>query len=73
MGILSGILTLPFAPIRGVVAVGELIQRQAEQELYSPTAIRARLEEIDDQRRQGLITDEEADQAQEAILAQIEQ
>jgi hypothetical protein len=73
MGLFSGILTLPFAPIRGVVAVGEIIQRQAEQELYSPAAIRARLEEIDEQRRQGHITDAEADEAQEIILAQLRQ
>jgi hypothetical protein len=72
MGLLSGIVTLPLAPIRGVMAVGELIQREAEQELYSPAAVRARLEEIDDQRRQGRITEEEADRAQREILAQIE-
>lgn len=73
MGLISGILTLPFAPVRGVVAVGELIERQVEEELYSPAAIRARLEQIEDQRQQGRITDEEADQAEQDVLAQIEQ
>jgi hypothetical protein len=73
MGLITGILTFPFAPVRGVVAVGELIQRQAEEELYSPASIRARLEEIEDQRQQDRITDEEADQAEQAVLAQIQQ
>jgi hypothetical protein len=73
MGLFTAIVTFPFAPVRGVVAVGELIQRQAEEELYSPAAIRARLEEIEDQRQQGRITDEEADQAEQAVLAQIQQ
>ncbi|HEU5156647.1 MAG TPA: gas vesicle protein GvpG [Streptosporangiaceae bacterium] len=73
MGLITVILTLPFAPVRGVVAVGEIIQRQAEQELYSPQAIRARLEEIDEQRRQGDLTDEEADRLERDVLAQIQQ
>lgn len=73
MGLISGILTLPFAPVRGVVAVGEVIQRQVEQELYGAAGVRARLEDVAERRRQGRITDEEADRAEREILAQLQQ
>jgi hypothetical protein len=72
MGLLSGILTLPLAPVRGVIALGKIIQEQVEQELHSPAAIRARLEDIEDRRRRGLITDEEAGHEEQAVLDEIE-
>ena len=36
MGLISGILGLPLAPLRGVVAAAEQIRRQAEEEFYDP-------------------------------------
>ncbi len=38
MGLISGILGLPIAPLRGVVAAAEQIRRQAEEEFYDPVA-----------------------------------
>lgn len=68
MGLVTFILTLPLAPVRGVVAIGEVIREQVEQEMYSPMAIRARLEEIQRRREQGLISDEEAARAEQEVL-----
>lgn len=68
MGLVTIILTLPFAPVRGVIAVGEIIRQQVEQELYSPAAIRARLEELQRRREEGLISEEEEARAQQEIL-----
>ena len=68
MGIFSSIVLLPLAPVRGVVALAEVIQRQAEQELYNPATTRRQLEELEEARRQGEISAEEEEEAQEEIL-----
>ncbi len=60
MGLITGLLGLPLAPLRGTLAAAEQIRRQAEQEFYDPARIRAQLEEVDRQRANGELTDEEA-------------
>jgi len=60
MGLLTGLLTLPLAPLRGTVAVAEQIRRQAEREFYDPAKIRRQLEEVDRARESGELSEEEA-------------
>jgi Gas vesicle protein G len=60
MGLITGLLGLPLAPLRGTIAVAEQIQRQAEEEFYDPVRIRNQIEEIDRQRAAGELSDEEA-------------
>ena len=60
MGLLTGLVTLPLAPVRGVVAVAEQVRRQAEEAYYDPAAIRAELEEVDRLRASRELTDDEA-------------
>ncbi|TJZ78307.1 gas vesicle protein G [Rhodococcus oryzae] len=68
MGLLSFIVTLPLAPVRGVVSLAELIQRQVEEELHDPATARRELEELEDARAAGEISTEAEEQAQQAIL-----
>lgn len=68
MGIFTAVLGLPLAPVRGVVWISEIVRRQVEEELYSPAALRRRLEEVDDARASGQMSDEEAAQAEGQIL-----
>ena len=60
MGLLTALLTLPIAPLRGTVAVAEQVLRQAEEAYYDPAAIRRELEQVDQLRADGEITEEEA-------------
>lgn len=60
MGLISGLLGLPLAPLRGTIAVAEQVKRQAEEQFYEPATIRAQLEEVDRQHAAGLLSDEEA-------------
>ena len=60
MGLITGLLGLPLAPLRGTIAVAEHIQRQAEEEFYDPVRIRNQIEEIDRQRAAGELSDEQA-------------
>ncbi|MFC5826658.1 gas vesicle protein GvpG [Nonomuraea insulae] len=68
MGLVSAILTLPLAPVRGVIRLAELIQEQADRELHDPAAVRRRLEAIQEARESGQITEEEERQAVEQVL-----
>jgi hypothetical protein len=60
MGLISGLLGLPLAPLRGTLAAAEQIRLQAEREFYDPATIRAQLEQIDQRRERGELTAEEA-------------
>jgi hypothetical protein len=68
MGIISGIIGLPLAPVRGVIALGQVIGRQAEQQLNDPATTRRQLEELEEARERGEISAGEESQAQEEIL-----
>jgi hypothetical protein len=68
MGLLSGIVMLPLAPVRGVVALAGVIQRQVEQEMHNPANTRRQLEALAEARERGEITPEAEKQAQQKIL-----
>ena len=60
MGLISGIVGLPLAPLRGVVAVAEQVRQQAEKDFYDPQRIRDELAEVDRLRESGQISEDEA-------------
>jgi Gas vesicle protein G len=68
MGVFSAILLSPLAPVRGVVALAELIQRRVDQELNDPATTRRQLEALEEARERGEISPEEERQAQEDII-----
>ena len=68
MGLMTGLLTLPLAPVRGTVWVAERVLEQAEREYYDEGAIRAQLLDIDAAREAGTISEEEAAQAEDALV-----
>ncbi|MGW3486924.1 gas vesicle protein GvpG [Streptomyces sp. NPDC001054] len=67
MGLVSGVLLLPLAPVRGVAWVAEQIADEAERRLYSPAAVRARLAALNSAFEAGEI-DEAAFEAEEDHL-----
>jgi hypothetical protein len=71
MGLITGLLTLPLAPVRGTAWLAERILEQAESEFYDEGAIRAQLMEIEAAREAGLIGDEEAAQAEDVLLERL--
>jgi len=71
MGLLTGLLGLPLAPVRGTIAVADQIRRQAEKEFYDPQMIRSQLEEVDRQRREGLISDEDAEAWEDELVERL--
>lgn len=71
MGLISGLLTLPLAPVRGTVWLAERIQEQAEAELYDETAIRTGLLEIESARETGEDNEGELDAAEDALIERL--
>ena len=71
MGLITGLLTLPLAPVRGTVWLAERIQEQAERELYDESAIRAGLLEIEEARAAGEIDESEIDEAEDALIERL--
>lgn len=68
MGLLTSLLSLPLAPVRGVVWLGELIQEQVEQQMHDPADIRRELDELDDAVAAGRLSEPEYRQAQQQVL-----
>lgn len=71
MGLVSGLLTLPLAPVRGVVWVAERVRDQAEQQMYDPAAVRRQLAEVERARAAGELSEEEAAALEDELLRRL--
>jgi cytochrome c-type biogenesis protein CcmH/NrfG len=71
MGLLTGILTLPLAPVRGTVWVAEQVLEEAERQYYDPAVIRRQLEDVEELRSSGPITDEEAEEMEDVLVERL--
>jgi len=71
MGLLTGLLTLPLAPMRGVAWVAEQVRRQAEDEYYDPVEIRRQLEDVDEMRASGELDEDEAEAIEEKLVQRL--
>lgn len=71
MGLFTGLLTLPLAPVRGTMWVAEQVLHQAEREFYDPERIRQQLDAVDRARSAGTMTEEEAAAAEDELVARL--
>lgn len=71
MGLLTGLLTLPLAPVRGTIWVAEQVRDQAESQYYDPSVIRRQLEDVDELRSSGQITEDEAEAMEDALVERL--
>ncbi|MET9364109.1 gas vesicle protein GvpG [Streptomyces sp. NPDC006632] len=68
MGLITGLLTLPLAPVRGVVWVAEKLNDAAERELHDPGVLRAQLAVLNQELEDGDISLEEFEREEERLL-----
>ena len=73
MGLVTGLLTLPLAPVRGVGWIAEQILDLGEQEYYDVARIRGELADLSEAYDGGLLTEEEFDVAEDEILDRLEE
>ncbi len=71
MGLFTGLLTLPFAPVRGVIWLGERLLDQAYRELNDPETIYQRLEEIEEARASGELSAQDSADAEAELVARL--
>ena len=71
MGLLTGLLTLPLAPVRGTMWIAELLSEQAERELRDPELIERQLAAADEAYDRGELTEEEHAEIEEELLGRL--
>ena len=73
MGLFTGLLTLPLAPVRGTIWVAEQLTGEAERQLREQRSPRRRLVEAERQLELGLLTVDEYEAIEEEALDALEQ
>jgi hypothetical protein len=68
MGLFTGLITLPLAPVRGVVWIAEQVMEEMERELYDEDSIRRELVQLELDFEDGLIDEEERQVREDALL-----
>jgi hypothetical protein len=71
VGLITGLLTLPLAPVRGTVWLAEKIQEQAEAEMYDENAIRESLLELEAAREAGVMDEREIAAAEDILIERL--
>lgn len=72
MGLITGLLTLPLAPVRGVAWVGEQVALEAERELNDETRVRRELARLEMELEAGRLGEEEYERLEEGLLERLE-
>nr|WP_202557891.1 gas vesicle protein GvpG [Streptomyces sp. SID5789] len=72
VGLISEVLLLPFAPVRGSAWAIRQVMNEAERIYYDPATIRAELARLEQQLEAGEITEEEFDQQEDELLDRLE-
>ena len=67
----TGLLGLPLAPVRGVMWLAEQVLEQAEEQFYDPARIRAQLEQVDEARRSGELSEQECVEIENELLQRL--
>jgi hypothetical protein len=73
MGLITGLLTLPLAPVRGVAWVAEQVADQAEQEMYDEGRIMRELAAVELAHDAGEIDDEQLAEQVDGLLERLEE
>ncbi|HEX2073979.1 MAG TPA: gas vesicle protein GvpG [Geodermatophilus sp.] len=72
MGLVTGIVGFPLLPLKGVLWVAEKIRQEAEAQYYNPARIRAQLEEVEEARRNGTLSEEECEELEDELLERLQ-
>ena len=73
MGLITGLLTLPLAPVRGVMWVGEQIAEEAERELDEQRSVRRALARLEADLEMGRIGEDEFERREDELLERLEE
>jgi len=71
MGLITGLLTLPLAPVRGTVWIAEQLLAEAEREMDDPDNIERQLSEAEASYERGEISEEEYELLEDELLRRL--
>ena len=71
MGLLTGLLTLPLAPVRGTIWIAERLLEEAERELNDPAALEQQLLHAEERYERGEISAEEFERLEDELLRRL--
>jgi hypothetical protein len=71
MGLFTGLITLPLAPVRGVVWIAEQVAAEIDRELYDEDSIRRELLQLELDFEDGSIDEEERQVREDALLERL--
>jgi hypothetical protein len=71
MGILTGLLTLPLAPVRGVAWIAEELAEEATRQLYDESRLRRELLELEMDHDAGLVSDKDYQASADDLIARL--
>ncbi|WP_055715024.1 gas vesicle protein GvpG [Streptomyces torulosus] len=72
MGLITEVLLLPFAPVRGSLWAVRQVLAEAERQYYDPAAVRADLARLEQRLDAGEIDEEEFDRLEDELLERLE-
>lgn len=72
MGLITEVLLLPLAPVRGSLWAMEQVLTEAERQYYDPAAVRAELARLEEQLTSGEIDQETFDRIEDQLLDRLE-
>ncbi|MGW6401216.1 gas vesicle protein GvpG [Streptomyces sp. NPDC055134] len=73
MGLFTQLVTLPLAPVRGVIWTVDRVLEAAEKEYYDPAPVQADLAELERQLLAGQIDEETFDRREDELLDRLEE
>lgn len=71
VGLLTGLLTLPLAPVRGTIWVAERVLEEAERQLNDPEVVERQIVDAEAAYERGELSEAEFEQIEEELLARV--
>jgi RNA-binding protein YhbY len=71
MGLFTGLLTLPLAPVRGTIWVAERMLEEAERQLNDPEVVEQQIVDAEAAHDRGEMSDEEFEQIEAELLERL--
>jgi gas vesicle protein GvpG len=68
MGLITGLLTLPLAPVRGTIWLAEKLEEKAYEEMTDESGLHQALLELEAARERGELGEDEVAEAEDALI-----
>lgn len=71
MGLLTALVTLPLAPVRGTIWIAEVLLEEAERQMRDPAVVEQQLLEAEEAYEGGDLTEEEFADIEDELLGRL--